>query len=116
MFKTMTARRLTSTYELITDKESVSRECEEQPVTFFEPMLNESELYDPTEVTIGVWMFTCPITKMHLEFPPTQVFPPQDIIKDFYITKGKMDEKPIVAVLQNSSYIDNICLLSLIHI
>lgn len=111
MLETMMGRIFNSTYEIAGEKESVNENCEEEQVTFFEPIKDEdSEFFDPTEITIGVWMFKCPITKMQFRFPSEKDIPSREIMQEFYITKGKSDETPIIAVLKNSTFIDNICL------
>lgn len=109
----------------IRDDDTVSEECQRRNITFckyeyddgdklFLPPLDESEEVNVTSVlkqtnlSLEVNLFRCPITKMDLKFVrswiPIKIF-------DLYITAGKNDLT--VAVLQDSTMDDNVCVIDM---
>jgi hypothetical protein len=120
-------RPFTTTYRIVRDNDTVSKECQRFNVTFWlykgrsspedewftlsnRKIEETSKVEDEQKnVTVEVNLFRCPITKMDLKFVrswiPVKIF-------DLYITAGRNDVT--VSVLRDSSIMrENICLVDM---
>ena len=99
--------RMEKTYT-VHEVETVAKTCEKREMTFWRVDNSSTGRESQTNITLNIEMFTCPFTKMNIQFLNGSM----DLdIEDFYITEGL--NALTFGVLRNSTSSSNICLSNL---